>query len=109
MSLPASRVVECYKVPRRPRRSRLGGSRGVPVLELVPVRASPVPRVVRGSFVVKFFFACNSFIRRFRGSRGVPVLVPVRASRSPCPVLINAILLFFCSRATGASLLDRGL
>ena len=36
-----------------PRRSRLGGSRGVPVL--VPVRASPVPSVVRGSFVVKFF------------------------------------------------------
>jgi len=30
-------------VPRRPRRSRLGGSRGVPVL--VPVRASPVPSV----------------------------------------------------------------
>ena len=27
----------------------------VPVL--VPVRASPVPSVVRGSFVVKFFFA----------------------------------------------------
>ena len=27
---------------------------GVPVL--VPVRASPVPSVVRGSFVVKFFF-----------------------------------------------------
>ena len=40
-------------MPRRPRRSRLGGSRGVPVL--VPVRASPVPSVVRGSFVVKFF------------------------------------------------------
>ena len=31
----------------------LGGSRGVPVL--VPVRASPVPSLVRGSFVVKFF------------------------------------------------------
>ena len=41
-------------LPRHPRRSRLGGSRGVPVL--VPVRASPVPSVVRGSFVVKFFF-----------------------------------------------------
>ena len=40
-------------MPRRPRRSRLGGSRGVPVL--VPVRASPVPSVVRGSFVVKFY------------------------------------------------------
>ena len=31
-----------------------GGSSGVPVL--VPVRASPVPSVVRGNFVVKFFF-----------------------------------------------------
>ena len=40
-------------MPRRPRGSRLGGSRGVPVL--VPVRASPVPSVVRGGFVVKFF------------------------------------------------------
>ena len=40
-------------MPRHPRRSCLGGSRGVPVL--VPVRASPVPSVVRGSFVVKFF------------------------------------------------------
>ena len=30
-------------MPRHPRRSRLGGSRGVPVL--VPVRASPVPSV----------------------------------------------------------------
>ena len=39
-------------MPRRPRRSRLGGSSGVPVL--VPVRASPVPSVVRGSFLVKF-------------------------------------------------------
>ena len=39
-------------MPRRPRRSRLGGSRGVPVL--VPVRASPVPSVVRGSLVVRF-------------------------------------------------------
>ena len=45
------------QVPRRPRRSRSGGSRGVPVPVLVPaVRASPaVPSVVRGSFVVKFF------------------------------------------------------
>ena len=34
-------------MPRHSRRSRLGGSRGVPVL--VPVRASPVPSVVRGS------------------------------------------------------------
>ena len=33
---------------RRPRRSRLGGSRGVPVL--VPVRASPVPSVVASKF-----------------------------------------------------------
>ena len=41
-------------MPRRPRGSRLGGSRGVPVL--VPVRASPVPSVVRGSFFVKFLF-----------------------------------------------------
>ena len=32
-------------MPRRPRRSRLGGSRGVPVL--VPVRASPVPKKER--------------------------------------------------------------
>ena len=36
-------------MPRRPRGSRLGGSRGVPVL--VPVRASPVPR-----FLYFFFF-----------------------------------------------------
>ena len=39
---------------------------------LFPVRASPVPSVVRGSFVVKFF--C------------VPVLVPVRASPVPSVV-----------------------
>ena len=38
-------------------RSRLGGSRGVPVL--VPVRASPVPRVVRGNFVAKFFLSAD--------------------------------------------------
>ena len=37
----------------RPENS-FGGSRGVPVL--VPVRASPVPSVVRRSFVVKFSF-----------------------------------------------------
>ena len=41
-------------MPRRPRRSRLGGSRGVPVL--VPVRASPVPRVVRGNLLQNSFF-----------------------------------------------------
>ena len=41
----------------------LGGSRGVPVL--VPVRASPVPSVVRGSLVVKFF--CSRLhARRFQ-------------------------------------------
>ena len=56
MSLPVAGVGGCTdKVPRHSRRSRLGGSRGVPVL--VPVRASPVPSVVRGSLVVKFFFA----------------------------------------------------
>ena len=37
-------------MPRRPRGSRLGGSRGVPVL--VPVRASPVP-----TFECIFFLA----------------------------------------------------
>ena len=39
-------------MPRHSRRSRLGGSRGVPVL--VPVRASPVRSVGRGSSLVKF-------------------------------------------------------
>jgi len=38
--------------PNVSRFSYVGGSRGVPVL--VPVRASPVPSVVRGSSVVKF-------------------------------------------------------
>ena len=33
--------------------AQLGGSRCVPVLVPVAVRASPVPSVVRGSFVVK--------------------------------------------------------
>ena len=58
-------------MPRRPRRSRLGDSRGVPVL--VPVRASPVPSVVRGSFVVKFFPHVP-----------VPVIVLARASSHLC-------------------------
>ena len=44
-------------MPRRARRSRLGGSRGVPVL--VPVRASPVARVVRGNFVAKLFLSAD--------------------------------------------------
>ena len=39
-------------MPRRPRGSRLGGSSGVPVL--VPVRASPVPSVVRGVSVSEY-------------------------------------------------------
>jgi len=39
-------------VPRRPRRSRLGDFRGV---VLVPVRASPVPSVVRGPWLKSFF------------------------------------------------------
>ena len=43
----------CLFLPRK--RILQGGSRDVPVL--VPVRASPVPSVVRGSFVVKFFLA----------------------------------------------------
>jgi len=55
-------------VPRRPRGSRLGGSSGVPVL--VPVRASPVPSVVRGSFVVKFFCAAG-LKRKIRGTQGI--------------------------------------
>ena len=49
-------------------------SRGVPVL--VPVRASPVPSVVRGTLVVKFF--CLG------GSGGVPVIVLARASSHLC-------------------------
>ena len=44
-------------MPRRPRTSRLGGSRGVPVL--VPVCASPVPRAVRRQDL-KFFWPCES-------------------------------------------------
>ena len=52
-------------------RGFLFGSRGVPVL--VPVRASPVPSVVRGSFVVNFSFllAGNTFVDFvFSNSRG---------------------------------------
>ena len=39
-------------------------SLGVPVL--VPVRASPVPSVVRGSFVVKFFSLAQHWARDWR-------------------------------------------
>ena len=49
-------------MPRRPRRSRLGGSRGFPFL--VPVRASPVPSVVRApenSFVAR---TASAFLAR---------------------------------------------
>ena len=50
-------------MPRRPRRSRLGGSSGVPVL--VPVRASPVPSVVR-EFCAKILFRKREFGRKIQ-------------------------------------------
>ena len=62
MSLPAccgerARAVECTELSASlaalARVAHSGGSRSVPVL--VPVRASPVLSVVRGSSVVKFF------------------------------------------------------
>ena len=56
-------------MPRRPRGSRLGGSSGVPML--VPVRASPVPSVVRGSFVVKFFSVWGRQIPPSPAARGL--------------------------------------
>ena len=40
--------------------------RGVPEPVLVPVRASPVPSVVRGSFLMKFFRCVSASARQSR-------------------------------------------
>ena len=57
--------------------SRLGGSRGVPVL--VPVRASPVPSVVREK---KFVEKRNVSLSHQRSRRGISNLVPLCVSRA---------------------------
>ena len=75
---------------RRPRRSRLGyplcGSRGVPVLV---ARASPVPSVVRGSLLVKFFSRapCAHSLCLCASGNGDSATAPRRAAppRAPPP------------------------
>ena len=53
---------------------------------LVPVRASPVPSVVRESFVVKFFFlVCRCCVRVFASPGAVKFLFPLlNARRGRC-------------------------
>ena len=56
-SLKISILPESSRDPHDAVSGLLGGSRGVPVL--VPVRASPVPSVVRGEFCCKILFSSH--------------------------------------------------
>ena len=62
MSLPASRVVECYKVPRRPRRSRL--LKAAAVVYLSPVLVELIDREATLALVLR---TCI-FLSAYRGS-----------------------------------------